>query len=174
MPSLGNVKVQEGYLPGDAQLGKVGGSTSLLEVVLSLDTAAYASGDVLADTQIIQNAMRVNGGTGILQSMTIVDESAQGVALTVLIFRENVSLGVENAAASIIDANARSFLASVPVATTDYVDLVASKVANLKNIGAVVQSLPNSKDLYVAVLNSTGTPTYSASGMRLVFGFLQD
>ena len=49
----------------EAHIGEVGGHSTNIEVTLTLDTSAYASGDVLAATQIVTACMRINGGKGI-------------------------------------------------------------------------------------------------------------
>ena len=68
---------------------------ALIDVTLSLDTSAYASGDVLADTQEIANAMRVIDGTAILESLILLDEDDQGVALDLYFFNANVAMATE-------------------------------------------------------------------------------
>lgn len=152
-----------------------GGSVSdIIDVTLSLDTAIYASGDLLADAQVVTNAMRVVGGTGVLQSLALIDEDDQGVAMTVYIASGSGSFGTENAAPSITDALARNILGWVDVAATDWKDLGGVRVANLRGLGLMVKAAAASRDLYVAVVNGTGTPTFTASGVRLKLGFLQD
>jgi hypothetical protein len=114
------------------------------------------------------------GGRAVLQSLMVIDEDDAGAAFSVYILGANNSMGTENAAPSITDANARAIQAIIDIATGDYKDLGGVKVANIRNIGALLEADAASRDLYVAIVNSTGTPTYSASGLKLVFGFLQD
>lgn len=159
---------------GETHVGEVGGSGGSIEVTLSLDTSAYSSGDVLADTQVITNAVRVAGGRGYLHSMSVYDQDDQGVAFDVYILSANVSMGTENAAPSISDSDGLKVRAIVPVATTDYKDLGGIKYAQIRNIGAGPIIPDSGRDLYVAVVNGTGTPTYTASGVRLRFSFLWD
>lgn len=137
---------------------------NLVDVTLSLDTGIYAAGDVLAETQAVAAAVRLNGGGGILQSLVVIDQDDQGAALDIYILGTNVSMGAENGQPAITDANALQILARVPVAALDYVDLGGAKVANIKNIGAVVKAAPDSTSLYVAAVNGAGTPTYTAAG----------
>lgn len=51
----------------ETHLGSVGGLTAVADVIFSLDTSAYASGDLLADTQAVAGAFRVTDGSGIMQ-----------------------------------------------------------------------------------------------------------
>ena len=143
-----------------------------VDVALSTDTAAYASGDVIADSQVVAACVRANDAFGVLQSLTLIDEDDQGVALTVLFLDANVSVGTENAAPSITDVNARNVLGWVSVATSDYVDLGGVRVAFKSNLGMVVKPATGTDDIYVAVVNGSGAPTYSASGLRLRLAFI--
>lgn len=153
---------------------KVGGKTRLADVTLSLDTSAYASGDLLADTQVASGFFDSVDGTAILQSLTVIDEDDQKVAFYVYFLSSNVTMGTENAAPSISDANARNILGFVSVGTSDYQDLGGVSVANIRNIGLPLKAAAGTLDLYVAVVNSTGTPTYTASGVKLRLGALLD
>ena len=116
----------------------------VIEVTLTLDTDIYASGDVLADTQVITNSIR-EFGTVTLQSLTS-------------------------------DAVMAEVLAIVEVASGDYVDCVNSQLATLvagvdTQMGCLLQ--PTAGDhLYFAVV-AGGTPTHTAAGIVMKFGFLR-
>ena len=151
------------------------GKTVVKSLTMSTDTSAYASGDLIADTQQLDAALRVADGTGVLQSLTIIDEDAQGVAFYVLVMRTSTSLGSENSAPNISDANLTAGLIGIiPVATTDYVTCSGAKIACIRNIGMPIKAVSGTDDIYIAVLNGSGTPTYTASGLEFVFGIQQD
>ena len=151
----------------------VGNVTELISVTLSLDTSAYANGDLLADAQAVTGAARASGKGGELVSVVVVDEDDQGAAFDIYLTQVSTSWGTENSAPTVTDAVARSIQAVIPIGTGDYKDLGGVKVAQIKNIGAVYET-SGGADLYVAVVNGSGTPTYTASGVRLVFGFRQN
>jgi hypothetical protein len=156
-------------------VGKVGGATTVAAVTLSIDTAAYASGDLIADTQIVEGALRLTNGTGVLQSLVLVDRADQGVALDVYFLDSSVTMGTENSAPSISDDNAGSILGVVSLTTSDYNDLGGARVGHKENIGIVLKAASGTDDIYVAVVNGTGTPTYGAAdALRLRLGILQD
>jgi hypothetical protein len=160
---------------GEAHLGEVGGKTAVYSVTLSTDTSAYASGDLIADTQQMDAFFRKADGTGVIQSITIIDEDAQGVALYVLFMTTSTSLGSENSAPNISDANLTAGLAGiVAVSAADYITVSGTKVACIKNIGLPVKAVSGTDDLYIAVLNATGTPTYTAAGLEMRIGALLD
>lgn len=155
-------------------IGQVGGHADVIEITLSLDTNAYAAGDVLAATQEAANAVRVNGGASLLQSVVVVDQDDQGVAFDLYVLSENVAMGAENSAPDISDADALKVLAVIPVSAADYRDLGGVKVAALANLGRVVKAAAGSRSLWLAAVNGAGTPTFTAAGLKLRLGMLQD
>lgn len=160
---------------GENHLGSIGGNTSYVDVTLTVDTAAYVSGDVLSDRVAITNAMRVADGTGVLQSVTILDESDQAsLAFDLVFLSADVTIGAVNAAVSITDNNARSVLGVVSVASSDFADLGVNKVATKSGVGLVVKPVTGSRSIYVAAV-SRSTPTFAAAtDVKLRLGFLQD
>lgn len=159
---------------GSAVVGQVTAPSDVLPVTLSLDTNIYASGDVLADTQVVTGAFRVADGRAILQSLMLIDQDDQKADCTIYFLSSNVTMGTENSAPSISDANAVNILGYVDIAVADYKDLGGVSVVNKNNIGIVLESASGVADCYVAVVNGTSTPTYTASGVKLRLGLLQD
>lgn len=156
--------------PGEAHMGEVGLSGDVIDVTLALDTLIYADGEVLSDTATLTDAMRVNGGKGRITSITAIDEDDQGVAFDIAFFRVTQSLGTKNGAPSISDANARDCLGIVSIATGDYVDLGGVKVATKRDINLMVEADNASKNLFIGTITRGGTPTYTASGIKLRIG----
>ena len=150
----------------------VGGHSVVKEVTLSLDTNAYASGDVLAEVQEVTGALRSAALTGVIQSLAVLDKDDQGEALDVVFFKASASLGTENAAVSISDADADKILGVVEVAAGDFVDLVNSQLAVKANL-SIVAAVASGTSIYVGAI-SRGTGTYTASGITLKIGILQD
>jgi hypothetical protein len=162
-------------LTTEVHLGEVGGKTAVVSVTLSTDTSAYASGDLIADTQQIDAFFRKTDGTGVINSITIIDEDNQGVALYVIFMSTSTSLGTENSAPNISDANLTAGLQGIiSVGTADYITLSGAKVATIKNIGLPVKAVSGTDDIYIAVLNATGTPTFTAAGLEMRIGVLLD
>lgn len=151
-------------------------STEIIEVILTLDVAAYAAGDVVADTQVITDAFRGNNSGGMLVSLEVVDEDDQKANLDIYFLTANVSMGTENAAPSITDANSRSIQgAPVSIAVADYKDLGGVSIAGKDNINKALEAIAGTNDLAVAVVaGATTTPTYTVNGLRLRLGIAQD
>lgn len=151
----------------------VGSDDDVATVTLSLDTGAYADGDVLADTQTMGALFRANGGTMILHSVQVFDLDDNAGALTLVFLNANTSLGSENSAPSITDANMTNIVATVRVYSSDYVDFTNSQVAEVGNIGKLIEAASAADDLYIAAL-SNDTKTYTASGIKVRVGLLRN
>lgn len=137
------------------------------EITLTVSTTpAHASGDVLADTQKFPNAVTANGGACILESVVALDSSDQGENLQLVFMRSNVSLGTENAAVSISDADAEEIIGIVSVAGTDFADLVGSQLATVRNIELPLKAASGTRDLYIGAI-SRGTGTYATGEIKL-------
>lgn len=145
---------------------------NLITITPTLDTNAYADGDVLFAPTEVKEAAQAAGGVTMLQSVTAIDASDQGAAFDLLFFNgASVSLGSLNAACSISDADALFHMGRVQILSSDYYDLGGCRVAGLNAIGRIMLPLPTSRSLYVAGI-SRGTGTYAASALTLRFGFV--
>lgn len=139
-------------------------------VTLSLDTSAYTAGDVLADTQEVADVLPVSGGAARLDTIVLEDKDDQTAAdINLFFFSENVSLGTENSAPSITDANAAKLLGIVTVPSANFVDVGGAKIATVRNVGLLVKAATG-KSIFVAA-TCAGTPTQTASGIVLNLGF---
>lgn len=138
---------------------------TVVDVTFTLDTSAYASGEVLSDVIAIPRAALSPGGSVVLDSLTIIDEDDQKQPLTAVFLDTNNSLGTKNSTPNISDANARKVLGHVPVVANDYLDLGGVSIACVRNLGLVLKCDPGSTTLYLALL-SGGTGTYTANGLR--------
>lgn len=152
------------------ELGAVSVNSDVVDVTLSLDTSAYADGDLLADVQKIDNILGQKG-SGTIVSVTVIDEDDQGQGFDLFFTGDDTSWGTENSALAVADAQIREVQAVVNVASGDYTDLVNGQVAFKNNINALVKA--SSDGLYVAAV-SRGTGTYTASGLKLKIGIIRD
>lgn len=158
---------------GENHIGEVSGNSVVIDVALSLDTAAYAVGDVLADTQAISSAMRVNAGTGVLHSLTLIDQDDQKAGMDIFFLDANQSLGTENIAPSITDANALAIQGVVNIYASDYIDLGGVSVVNKSGLGIVLKGGTGATTIWIAAI-TRGAPTHTASGVTVRLGILRD
>lgn len=169
------VQISGGYLwvkPGatESHLGQTGTGGNVVNITPVCDTSAYTAGDVLFDSTEIANAVRVSGGRAELVSVFLLDEDDQAAAaITLYFFRSNVSLGTANSAPNISDVNARECQGHISFAAGDFVDLGTSKVATLRDLGLMLEPTTGTS-VWVAA-TCAGTPTQTASGIKLGLGF---
>ena len=142
------------------------------EVDMTVDTNAYADGDLLADTQEIANAFKYEAGAALVQTVTVLDKDDQGKAMYVVFLNANQSLGSENSAPNISDANAEKIICVVPVAEADYVDFGGSKIACVDVGSKEIQAAASTKSLWIALL-SGGDGTYAGASIHIKVGLVQ-
>lgn len=133
------------------------------QLQLTIDTAAYASGDVIADTQELPEILLAPYGIVRLRHIQLIDKADQKAACTVVFLRANRSLGTENAAPNISDANAEDVIGHVALVAGDYVDLGGVSVATKNGLDLLLAgNTGSSRSLWVGLI-SGGTPTYGAA-----------
>lgn len=156
---------------GELHVGEVSNPVTLLNVTPTLDTVAYASGDVMFVSTVCTNAFRVTDGLGILDSVVLIDKADQGIALDLYFCDANITTGTINGAPSISDADCATIMAIVPVASGDWKDLGGARVANIKNIWATVKAATGTRNMFVfGIIGGAGT--YTASDLVLRLGIL--
>lgn len=147
--------------------------TDVKDVTPVLDTNAYADNDVLFVPIVIPGAFREPGGIRVLQSIVVLDGDDQAVDMDLVFFNASATLGTINAAVSISDADAAKIIGYVRlVAADDANDLINSYVYAKSGIGQVLKAASGQTDLYVAGIVRSGTPTFSAAGMKIKLGFI--
>lgn len=136
-----------------------------ITVSMTTPTDAQDVGDVVADTQVVTNATGAINVPAILDSLTIIDADDQKAILTAVFFSANTSLGTEDGAPNVSDANSLTLLGSVEFVVADYIDVGGISYATKKNIGLMVSPAVGTRDIYMALYTpATSTPTY-ASGV---------
>lgn len=142
------------------------------DVTLTLDTNAYADNDVLAIPQEVKGVFTPGGVARKLVSVMALDEDDQNQDFDLVFMNADGTLGTINSAVSISDADARKIIGYVRmVASTDADDLINSRIFFKSNINMILQPTYASQSLWVAAIVRSGTPTYTASGIKLKLGF---
>ena len=151
----------------------------LIELELTTTAATHADGDVIATAELIHNALSVQGGTAIIQSIVLLntDDSVEAPALTLVFGNDNTSIGTIGSAPDITDANLINWCMGC-VEVTNWVTIkpTDNQVATKTNVGLVVKGTATSKNIYVSVINTSGGDyTPSATGvLRMVIGIVKD
>jgi hypothetical protein len=178
---LGIATAQPGVDIGDVTVNNAAanpvpasGFLDRVEAILTLDTNIYATDDLLADTQEIASVF-VNSHPVALFDLRIVDEDDQGTAVDIYLLRSNTSLGTENNAFAPTDAMSREMLKRIVIAAGDWYDEGAFRVASKAlpdGIGCILKPTSGTS-LYIAAVCRSGTPTYTANGIRVQLGLVQ-
>lgn len=153
----------------------VGQKIEWIQVTPTLDTSPYASGDLLCDVVTITGAALATGGQCELVSILLIDQDDQGVAMDVYVTNLATTWGTFNAAPSLSDAGALGIQAIIPIASGDWKDLGGVRVAQprvAQSIGVICET-NGSANMYIALVNGSGTPTFTASGLKISLGFRQ-
>ena len=146
----------------------------LIDVDLVTDTAAIADNQIISDYVEIPNAVAVTGGSGIIQSIHLLDDGDQGATMDLVFATADTDLGVLNEVISDDDAGAAGILGFVTI--SNYFDGVAWQVATKTNIGLVIKAAASTRSIYVAAVNrSGGDADYVATDdLHLRIGIVKD
>lgn len=153
----------------------------IIKPTITVDTAIYAAADVLGAPVVsgvitLTGAMRKNGGSGLLHSITVFDDDNEKGQISFLFFSA-VTGGtyVGNGALALSAADKAALLGKVDVVTADYATFGGDAYASVKGINLPVAAASTTNDLYVIPCITTGTPTYTATtDLKLTFGFIQN
>ena len=129
-----------------------------------VSATAYAANDVVGGVVSLGSVTIPTK----LQSVTVIDRSAQAAALEIVLFekRPTASTLTDNAAPVLVAAEVGNIVARVPVAAADYAAAIGGvRVATLSNLQRFVKGTSLS-----AVLVTSGTPTYALGALTLKFG----
>jgi hypothetical protein len=146
-----------------------------ISVTPTIDTAAYTTGDCIGGLMTFSNAVRISGGSGIIQSVLVLDKTqAQRAAIDLLFFDRSVTWAGNNAAVAMSDADMAYCLGVIPIGpyNTAWPGTPANSFSTLINVG--LPFILSGTDLFVGAV-VRGTPTYvAASDLVFTLGILQD
>ena len=154
------------------RLGKM--DVDLIDVDLVTDTDATADNGVISNPVEIANAVSVNAGTSILQSVQLIDDDDDGAMIDLVFTQVSTNLGTVNGAIDAAASVAASILGVVSI--TSYFDGIAWQIAQKTNIGLVLKAAASTKSIYVGAINRNGgavTKT-AADDLHLRLGIVKD
>lgn len=154
----------------------------------TLDTSAYASGDVLFQPLELPNFFAGAGCCSILESVHATDLASQSTAIDLYFFSKAPasSVGANNAAFAPVDADMVFCVGKVSIAAADFAASGANNsTATKAAIGQLFQgedpgtgSSPSgatkNKSVWVVGVCRSGTPTYAATDLVFKIGALQE
>ena len=142
----------------------------------TLDTAAYASGDVLFSTTAIPGVTRANDLRANLISLTAIDKSKNAPAMTLLFYQTNVTSAAVNAANNLSDADQANLLGYVSIASADWKTYANNSVlcySGAKAPNLLLEAASGTTTVYCVGILEAGTPTFAASDLVFKLGLVQ-
>ena len=148
----------------------------LITITPTIETSSIDANDVLFNPIEIPNAVAVNDGTSILQSICLIDQTDTsvdaGVQIDLVFTQDSTNLGTLDAAVSCADSVLDGILGIVSI--TSYADMITGQVATKNNIGLVLKGASSSRSIYVAgVIREAGTAR-DADAIFLRLGIVKD
>jgi hypothetical protein len=149
-----------------------------IQVTPTISTSIYASGDVVGGSSNaleFANAVRVAGGSGMIQSILLLDKTAAvRQPFDLLFFDRQITAQADQAPVAISDADMAYCLGIVSIGAYNvaFPATALNSISTLTNVGLPI--VCNGTSLYV-VMVTRGTPTYVASSdLTLTLCILQD
>jgi len=138
----------------------------------TISTSVYAAGDAIGGLLEWTDAVRVSGGSAILQSVTIVDKDSERAAMDLVLFDATFTAPTDNAAFDPTDAELAGVVGVVPIYSGDYSAFSDNAVAHRSGLGMPLVLAGTS--LFGALV-ARSTPTYTATtDLSVILGILQD
>jgi len=148
----------------------------VVTLTVASTTNACSDAEVIFQGDEIENAVAVNGGTCILQSIGLLDDDDNGGAIDLVFFDSDVELD-DSDDGTVIDAADGTIPDAIlgVVQISNYFDGVLWQYGHKENLGLVLKAASGSRSIYVAGVNrSGGALTWTAAGIRLKLGFIKD
>lgn len=170
--NIGDVDVAS-IAAGENVIGLVGASDIVVTITPTLAAEAHSAGDLLFDSTEIANAVRANGYTAIVQSITVVDKGDQKPEIDLIFANAATDFGTLGSAPDPDDTEAATVIGVVNVPSGDYVDLGGASVATVSNVGLLLKAGAATTSIYLAGI-AVGTPTpASTSDLVISIGLLR-
>jgi hypothetical protein len=144
----------------------------VITIDCTVDTNAYAEGDVLFATQEVAGFSTAADITSILQSVVVADVDDQGIGIDLIFFNAATSLGTENSAPDIDDTEAQTIIGRVQVGAGSFYDLGANMVACVYGIGLPMKAGTGGSIWMAGV--ARGAPTYAGGHIYIKLGVLRN
>lgn len=144
----------------------------VITIDATVDTNALADGDVAFATQEVAGFSTAADITSILQSVILADIDDQGIAIDLIFFNANTTLGTENSAPDIDDTEVLTVIGRVQVGAGSFYDLGANRVACVYGIGLPMKA-GTGGSVWMAGI-ARGAPTYAGGHLYIKLGILRN
>lgn len=168
------------FLPAVALADKKDTPTVFVSAILSVDTSAYATGDLIGAKQTYNYATQVGTGSGYVTSVTISDQSVQASDLDLFLFCTNpaATTFTDQAALDVADADTTKVCGVVHFDSTTRFAFADNGVKFIIPNPIPIRTIDTygevTRTLYGALV-SRGTPTFAAStDLKVTIAILQE
>ena len=135
-------------------------AVDVISVTLTTDAETIADNQLIARSIEIPNAVAVNGGSAIIQSMVLfnLDDGVESPAVEIVVADSSTELGTdEGAAVTVADGNTYpSLQGSFTVSNWSIMYAANNEMATKTNIGLAVSAASDSKSIWLHVINRSG------------------
>ena len=141
------------------RLGKQ--ALDVITVTLTTDAETIGDNKVFAKAIEIPYATSMNGGSGLIKSITILDQTTTGPAMDIVFSSDNTEITEDEGKAvgedvADLDSALVNMLGVVKIGASDYTDLADSSLGSKTNIDLGIQSESDSKTIYASAINRSG------------------
>ena len=149
--------------------------TKVFTITPDTHTEAAAVNESVFQADELANFMSEKGGTAIIQSIVILDDDDNGQPLDI-VFMDTTGLLDASDDATVIDAADGVIPDAIlgVVSVTNYFDGVLWQVGQKDSIGLTIKSASTTRSVYISAINRGSTSTWTAAGLRLKIGYIQD
>jgi hypothetical protein len=144
----------------------------VITIDATVDTNAYAEGDVLFATQEVAGFSTAADITSILQSVVVTSVDAQVVGIDLIFFNANTSLGTENSAPDADDTEILTLIGRVQVGAGSFYATAANSFACVPGIGLPMKA-GTGGSIWMAGI-ARGAPTYASGHLQIKLGLLRN
>ena len=140
----------------------------VITVTLTTDAETIGDNKVFAKAIEIPFATSVNGGSGLIKSVTILDQTTTSPAMDIVFSSVNTEITQDEGKSvgedvADLDSALVNMLGVVKIASGDYTDLADSSLASKSNIDLGIQSASGSTSFASAINRSGGNYVASAT-----------
>ena len=145
---------------GETHIGEVGYSAITVVQQPTITAGVYVAGDAVGGLLTFANAARVNGGTGRIESVIVVDDAMQNAAFDLVLFDQIFANTADNAPFDPTDADLENCIGTIPVEVVDYASFVDNSVATVRDEPLAFTAAATS---LFGQLKTRSAPTYVAT-----------
>ena len=149
--------------------------TKVFTITPDTHTEEAAVNESVFQADELANFMSEIGGTAIIQSIVLLDDDDNGQPLDIVFMGTSGLLDASDDATVISAGDGLVPDAIIGVVQiSNYFDGVLWQVGQKDNIGLVIASRSNTRSIWISAINRGATSTWTAAGLRLKIGYIQD